>query len=671
MKRFLTGALAASLTVTAMPAAAERPPFVPPAARPVAAAEQPWLSKRLVSITWHDVSDANPDQRFIAVRTERLIQQLSWLRENGYVPVTVDAVLAAHRGGPALPDRAVLLTFDDGYASFYSRVYPILKAYGWPAVFAPVGKWISTPSGQSVRFGDADVARDHFVTWDQVREMAASGLIEIASHSHDLHRGIRANPQGNSEPAAAALAFDDTTGGYESEAAYRARLHTDAKSISDEIGQATGTRPRIWIWPYGAYSGTAVSVIGQAGFETTLTLDDGLATSDAVSAMPRFLVANDPKLEDFAGAIVNREEAGHLRVVHVDLDYVYDPDPAQVGRNLDRLVQRIADMGINTVFLQAFADPEGDGTIRSLYFPNRWLPMRADLFNRVAWQLRNRAGVRIYAWMPVLGFDLDPALPRVVRWDPKSGETAVDPSQYRRLSPFDPEARRRVGEIYEDLARQAIFDGLLFHDDAMLSDFEDAGPAALSAYAAAGLPGSIAEIRADPDAMQRWTRFKSKALVDFTLSLTGQVRAIRGSDVKTARNIFARPILEPASEAWFAQNLDDFLSSYDWTAPMAMPLMEQVPVREAGPWLDRLVDAVAARPGALGRTVFELQAQDWRAKDGSPERNVDPKLLADWMRRVERRGARSFGYYSDDFIKGEPAIEPIRPAISNAWYPFK
>ena len=128
MKRFLTGALAASLTVTAMPAAAERPPFVPPAARPVAAAEQPWLSKRLVSITWHDVSDANPDQRFIAVRTERLIQQLSWLRENGYVPVSADAVLAAHRGGPALPDRAVLLTFDDGYASFYTRVYPILKA---------------------------------------------------------------------------------------------------------------------------------------------------------------------------------------------------------------------------------------------------------------------------------------------------------------------------------------------------------------------------------------------------------------------------------------------------------------------------------------------------------------------------------------------------------------
>lgn len=670
MTRLLYGPLAIFLTSVALPAAAERPLFVPPEERPVAAAERPWIAGRLIAINWHDVSDTDPDQRFIAVRTERLVGQLSWLRENGYVPVTVDAMLAAHRGGPPLPDRAVLLTFDDGYASFYTRVYPILKAYGWPAVLAPVGKWISTPEGRKVVFGDAEVARDRFVTWDQVREMAASGLIEIAAHSQDLHRGIVANPQGNTQPAAAALAYDAASAKYESEADYRARVHADAVAISGEIERATGRRPRVWIWPYGAYSGTAVSVIGEAGFETTLTLDDGLATTDSVSAMPRLLVANDPTLEDFAGEVVGSEERQQLRVVHVDLDYVYDPDPAQMNRNLDLLVQRIADMGVNTVFLQAFADPEGDGLIRSLYFPNRWLPMRADLFNRVAWQLRNRAGVRIYAWMPVLGFDLDPALPRVERWDPLTGKTSTDPDQYRRLSPFDPEVRRRIGEIYQDLARQAIFDGILFHDDAALSDFEDAGPKALAAYAAAGLPGSIAEIRAHPDAMQRWTRFKSKALVNFTLELTSQVRAIRGGDVKTARNIFARPILEPESEAWFAQNLDDFLASYDWVAPMAMPFMEKVPRDQAGRWLDRLVDAIRAHPGALQRTIFELQAQDWDENDGASQ-DVDPQLLADWMQRIERRGARSFGYYPDDFISGAPDIATIRPAISNAWYPFQ
>lgn len=46
------------------------------------------------------------------------------------------------------------------------------------------------------------------------------------------------------------------------------------------------------------------------------------------------------------------------------------------------------------------------------------------------------------------------------------------------------------------------------------------------------------------------------------------MRNIRGPQVQTARNIYAMPVLEPESEAWFAQNLNDFLNTYDWTAPM-------------------------------------------------------------------------------------------------------
>ena len=73
-----------------------------------------------------------------------------------------------------------------------------------------------------------------------------------------------------------------------------------------------------------------------------------------------------------------------MRVMHVDLDYVYDPNPAQQTQNINRLIQRVYDMKISHVFLQAFADPQGDGRIRALYFPNRQLPVRADLFNFVS-----------------------------------------------------------------------------------------------------------------------------------------------------------------------------------------------------------------------------------------------------------------------------------------------
>ena len=74
---------------------------------------------------------------------------------------------------------------------------------------------------------------------------------------------------------------------------------------------------------------------------------------------------------------------------------------------------------------------------------------------------------------------------------------------YVRLSPWSSEARQRITEIYEDLAKHASFKGILFHDDAFLTDFEDASPEALAAYRAAGLPGSIEQIRNNPQAFER------------------------------------------------------------------------------------------------------------------------------------------------------------------------
>ncbi|WP_373981615.1 poly-beta-1,6-N-acetyl-D-glucosamine N-deacetylase PgaB [Achromobacter sp. JD417] len=647
------------------------PVYTAPADRPVAAVDLPWVNGQFLALAYHDVEDDDPDQAFLSVRTDRLAEQLAWLRANGYQAVSVDQILAARQGGKPLPDRAVLLSFDDGYRSFRTRVLPILKAYGWPALLAPVGTWMDTPSNRPVDFGGSPEARKRFLNWDEIREISRSGLVEIAAHTDASHYGALANPQGNTEPAAAIRAYDARTGQYETEAQFNARMGRDVAAITDKIRAATGKKPRVWVWPYGAEGGSTLRIAAENGYEMALTLEDGPGRLARLMSTPRMLLASDPALKSFANSVAGMEAAPFMRVAHIDLDYVYDPDPEQTDRNLGVLVQRILDMQINTVFLQAYSDPQGDGLVKSLYFPNRWLPMRADLFNRAAWQLHNRANVMVYAWMPVLAFDMDPSLPRVARWDPDTGQAAPDAGQYRRLSPFDATVRTRIGDVYEDLARYAIFDGLLFHDDALLSDFEDASPGALAAYRAAGLPDRIADLRADPDTMQRWTRFKSRYLVDFTAALAEKVRAVRGPQIKTARNLYAQPILNPDSETWFAQNLDDFLAAYDWTAPMAMPLMENVAPGKENAWLDELVDAVARRPGALSRTVFELQSRDWRTGPDRPEATpVDTVVLAGWMRRLQLRGARSFGYYPDDFSQDQPRLQDIRPALSEAWYPL-
>jgi hypothetical protein len=53
-------------------------------------------------------------------------------------------------------------------------------------------------------------------------------------------------------------------------------------------------------------------------------------------------------------------------------------------------------MGVNTVYLQAFSDPDANGSADMVYFPNRHIPMRADLFNRVAWQIQTRTPVSVF-----------------------------------------------------------------------------------------------------------------------------------------------------------------------------------------------------------------------------------------------------------------------------------
>ena len=405
-----------------------------------------------------------------------------------------------------------------------------------------------------------------------------------------------------------------------------------------------------------------------------LTLEDGPSRVARLMSTPRMLLANDPTIRHFANSVASIETVPAMRFAHVDLDYIYDPDPAQTDRNLGELVQRIVDMQINTVFLQAYADPQADGLVRSVYFPNRWLPMRADLFNRVAWQLHNRADVFVYAWMPVLALDLDPSIARVVRWDPQRPEAAPapDPDLYRRLSPFDPVARQRIGDLYEDLARHAFFDGILFHDDAMLGDFEDAGPAALAAYQKAGLPGSIAALRADPETMQRWTRYKSRHLVDFTAELAERARAVRGPRIKTARNLYAEPLLNPASEAWFAQNPDDFLDAYDWTAPMAMPYMEKC--RRARNWPGWTASSTRW-PGA-GRTRWTGPCSSCRPSTGAPA-PAGPSRRPSTPRRWPAGcsacscAARAASAITPTISQDQPRLQGIRPAISEAWFPIR
>jgi len=617
------------------------------------------VKAELIVLSYHDVDNPTSgkiNEHSMSITNKTLTEQFSWLKANGFNVISVDDLVAANKGITPLPNKPVLLTFDDGYQGMYRDVFPLLKRFNYSAVLALMGKWLETPEDEKVLYGQTPMERDHFLTWEQIREMSDSGLVEVASHSYDLHQGVLANPQGNTQPSATTHRYDAALEQYEDDASYRSRIRADLQKSVELIKHETGKAPRIVVWPYGAYNQVTIDIAKELGMPITMSLDEGYTDIKNLGNIHRLLIGHHSDISDFNWLINDqiRQTIDPIRVVHVDLDYIYDQDLTQQTRNLDKLLDRIKSMGISTVYLQAYADPDGDGNANSLYFPNRHLPMRADLFNRVSWQLSTRAGVKVYAWMPVLAFDLPdnhPLASHLIQASPKRQQ--VD---YRRFSPFSPDALSFVGDIYEDLARYTKFHGLIFHDDAYINDYEDTSSWAMEAYKKAGFPTDIDLIRADPKLFNQWSKFKTLALAQWTDVLADRARLFQGR-VKTARNMYASAVLYPESEAWLAQSMAIFLSHYDYTAIMAMPYMENAKNPEE--WLAKLVNKVAEIPGALDKTVFELQSVNW--KKSTP---VPAETLAEQMRILLLNGARHYGYYPDDFIQDRPNIETLRPVFS-------
>jgi biofilm PGA synthesis lipoprotein PgaB len=630
----------------------------------VCAAAEATLPVKLTILGYHEISERTDSlEPGYSVPPEEFAQEMAWLKRSGYHFVGMDDVLADARGRKALPDRAVLITFDDGYQSVYSKAFPILQAYHAPAVVALVGSWLENAHG-IVDFDGRPIPRSDLMSWAELREMVRSGLIEIASHTHSLHQGIVGNPEGNLQPAAVTRQWLGAQGRYEDEAAYKRRITADLKRNSDFIQAHLGKRPRIIVWPYGRYNIETRSIAARLGMPIGLTLDDGPDTAQTpLYGLRRMLVQPGMAAGRLDRAIQLRnhnvpEDGMPGKVMHIDLDYVYDTDQKQQEENLGRLLERIVAMGVNTVYLQAFADPDNDGTATAVYFPNRHMPVRADLFNRVAWQVLTRTGVaRVYAWMPMLAWQLpasNPAAHDVVVTEPNIADHVS--VEYPRLSPFSPRARKVIREIYQDLGRSSTIDGVLFKDDAALTEYEDGSRWALKAYRKWGLPQSLAELRSHDELLRRWTVRKTEYLDAFAGELAGVLRE-EEPGLKTARTLYASVVRNPHYEAWYSQSLDSSLAHFDYTAIMAMPYLEQAADPTA--FLHELVNRVAERPGAMAKVVFELQSVNWR-KDDEP---IPGTELADTIRTLYSWGVQNVGYYPDDLFVNNPDPALLRPVF--------
>ena len=598
---------------------------------------------RYAVLAYHSVVDdtASKEEKYYFPQTisaSLLINHFNWLKDNGYNIVSWQQIIDAENGKGTLPDNAVLLSFDDGYATMYNVIYPILKAYNYPAVFAPVSSWLNTPVTKKIPYANTHLPRSVFVTWEQVREMEKSGLVEIASHTHDSHHGVRANPAGSQLPAVIAPEYKNNK--YETKAEYRNRLVRDFTLSSQSIQRQVGKKPRIMVWPYGQFNNTAIDVAREVGMDHHFTLGEKLINKVGDKYIGRLLIDTETgfsTIKHFLDGV--NDDVKMSRVVHIDLDDIYNADKKQQAKNLDVLIERIYRYGITTVYLQAFSDTDGDGAADALYFPNSYLPVRDDIFSQIAWQLRTRAEVKVYAWMPILAFDL--------RNSVKDAEYIVDShTNQLRLSPYSRKNIEIIKSIYNDLSFYAKFDGILFRDKTFFGDFE-------------GLPS-----HSNQSVVNSATKQKTDDLIKVTDQLVEGLKPyfLFGSDsLRTVRNIYVSMLTEPKAAEWLAQNLSILTKHYNTTAIMAMPYMgheQDISERQAKAWFETLINNVKAQV-PLDKVLFEFQTVNWRTQKPIPESE-----LISWIQLLQKHNIYSYGYYPDNFLKDQPSIQQMRPYMS-------
>jgi biofilm PGA synthesis lipoprotein PgaB len=341
------------------------------------------------AIVFHDVVDDRNDLPVDAITTIELIRFFDWLKGSGWTVISIDDIERAESGARLLPEKSILLTFDDGYESVYSKVYPLLLAYRYPAVVAVTGSWMAIPVGGMVSYGSEQVPRSAFLTWDQVREMATSGLVEVASHSYGLHTGILANPQDNLVPAAATWRYDAATNSYELDASYRKRIREDLAAARRQIEQELGTPPRTLVWPFGRRTGPAAAEAEALGFTHQLTLYESPNTLTQASAINRFYPSQNPRLDDLASMLrFDAPMAETKRVVCFALDELgAAPNADEAEHRLGGMIDTAHAAGANIVVLDVAGVPPV-------------APAGIDILSHAVWQIRGRVGAEVYLRVP-------------------------------------------------------------------------------------------------------------------------------------------------------------------------------------------------------------------------------------------------------------------------------
>lgn len=212
---------------------------------------------------------------YARVSPEKFAAQLDALAAAGYNPVAFQDLVNYVDYGTELPENPIVITFDDGYANNYTYAWPILREKGFKATINIIGWSV----GEDTHKDTGEAIIPHF-SYDQGKEMVDSGVIDIQSHSYDMHQAEEYLPN-------CRVGVLPEKG--ESEAEYIEAFKADYERSKQEIQENTGSKVIAFAYPLGEYSRESEALLMEMGNRVTMTINPG--TNTIVKGLPQSLYA--------------------------------------------------------------------------------------------------------------------------------------------------------------------------------------------------------------------------------------------------------------------------------------------------------------------------------------------------------------------------------------------
>lgn len=205
-------------------------------------------------VMYHHVLKNQNKLNDFTISPEELREDLEFLKNSGYQTIVMQDLIDYVHGAGVLPQKPVMITFDDGYESFYEYVLPVLKEMGFKAVLSVVGAYADEYS----KINEHHITYS-YCTWDQLALIKNSGIVEIQNHSYNLH----SMDQGRHGAKKKFL---------EKDADYRNVLIRDIGKMQDECCKHLDEwLPTTFTYPLGQISDEALPILKEIGFKAALT----------------------------------------------------------------------------------------------------------------------------------------------------------------------------------------------------------------------------------------------------------------------------------------------------------------------------------------------------------------------------------------------------------------